>query len=94
MKWLVVGVVAVNVAGLAVPAFSQGVKAASPTMQKQAVTGASAEEPHYITDVTGKRVRLVGPRFYTDTANAMQFPGRENAVATGASLDAASAPQK
>ena len=94
MKWLVVGVVAINVAGLAFPAFSQGLKAAVPTAQKQAVTGSSAEEPHYITDVAGKRVRLVGPRFYTDTANAMQFPGRENAVATNASIDAASASQK
>jgi hypothetical protein len=41
------------------------------------VTAASGEV-HYITDVAGKRVRLVGPRFYTDPANAMQFPGREN----------------
>ncbi len=38
----------------------------------------------YITDVSGKKVRLVGPRFYPDNARALQFPGR-------ASTDEASA---
>lgn len=28
----------------------------------------TAEKPQYITDVTGKEVRLVGPRFYADPA--------------------------
>ncbi len=32
--------------------------------------------PNYITDVSGKRVRLVGPRFYPDSARALTFPGR------------------
>lgn len=33
--------------------------------------------PNYITDVTGKKVRLVGPRFYPDNARALDFPGRK-----------------
>ncbi|CUX54454.1 MULTISPECIES: hypothetical protein [Agrobacterium] len=32
--------------------------------------------PNYITDVSGKKVRLVGPRFYPDSARALEFPGR------------------
>ncbi|MCZ7449164.1 hypothetical protein O8B93_16365 [Agrobacterium rhizogenes] len=32
--------------------------------------------PNYITDVSGKKVRLVGPRFYPDSARSLEFPGR------------------
>lgn len=31
----------------------------------------------YILDVSGKRVRLVGPRFYTNPRNRLDFPGRD-----------------
>lgn len=34
----------------------------------------------YITDVSGRKVRLVGPRFYPDNARALQFPGRASSV--------------
>lgn len=34
--------------------------------------------PNYITDVSGKKVRLVGPRFYPDSARALDFPGRRH----------------
>ncbi len=40
--------------------------------------------PNYITDVSGKKVRLVGPRFYPDSARALEFPGRKlNPVEAG-----------
>jgi hypothetical protein len=43
-----------------------------------------AATPNYITDVSGKKVRLVGPRFYPDSARALEFPGRKsNQVASG-----------
>lgn len=35
-----------------------------------------AKEATYITDVTGKRVRIVGPRFYPNPAKSLTFPGR------------------
>ena len=34
------------------------------------------DQPAYITDVQGNRVRLVGPRFLTNPARALDFPGR------------------
>jgi hypothetical protein len=40
--------------------------------------------PNCITDVSGKKVRLVGPRFYPDSARALEFPGRKlNPVEAG-----------
>ena len=40
--------------------------------------------PNYITDVSGKKVRLVGPRFYPDSARSLEFPGRKlNPVEAG-----------
>ncbi|WP_455274456.1 hypothetical protein [Rhizobium herbae] len=33
-------------------------------------------EPQYIVDVEGKRVRLVGRRFYTNPVKSLDFPGR------------------
>lgn len=33
--------------------------------------------PNYITDVSGKNVRRVGPRFYPDSVRALEFPGRK-----------------
>lgn len=36
-----------------------------------------AGEPTYITDVTGKRVRIVGPRFYPNPTKHLEFPGRK-----------------
>ena len=37
---------------------------------------ATEGQPSYITDVLGNRVRLVGPRFLTNPARALDFPGR------------------
>nr|WP_314092370.1 hypothetical protein [uncultured Shinella sp.] len=39
-------------------------------------TSARKGKPTYITDVTGRHIRLVGPRFLTNPANAIAFPGR------------------
>ena len=44
-------------------------------MQSGAVA-VTEEQPAYITDVLGNRVRLVGPRFLTNPARALDFPGR------------------
>lgn len=38
--------------------------------------------PDYITDVRGRKVRLVGPRFYLDSARALEFPGRASSFDT------------
>ncbi|QXC47921.1 hypothetical protein KHC17_06095 [Agrobacterium salinitolerans] len=46
--------------------------------------------PHYITDVSGKKVRLVGPRFYPDSARALEFPGRRSNPAVSDSEEALS----
>ena len=35
-----------------------------------------AKAATYITDVTGKRVRIVGPRFYPNPTKTLTFPGR------------------
>lgn len=87
MKWLMVSIAAINVTVFSFPAFSQAFHTSSLTAQKPAVVAGASDAASYITDVTGKRVRLVGPRFYPDTANAMQFPGREKLNAEDASLN-------
>ncbi len=38
-----------------------------------------AKEAMYITDVTGRRIRIVGPRFYPNPAKTLMFPGRATA---------------
>ena len=44
-------------------------------MQSDAVA-VTEDQPSYITDVQGNRVRLIGPRFLTNPARALDFPGR------------------
>ena len=46
--------------------------------------------PNYITDVSGKKIRLVGPRFYPDSARALEFPGRRVQSSASASEEALS----
>ena len=43
---------------------------------------------HYITDVTGKKVRIIGGRFYSNPQKSLSFPGRPaaNVVPGGGSL--------
>lgn len=38
--------------------------------------------PDYITDVLGRKIRMVGPRFYPDSARALEFPGRTSSLDT------------
>ena len=52
-------------------------------MQSGAVA-VTEEQPAYITDVQGNRVRLVGPRFLTNPARALDFPGRNELVGLSA----------
>ncbi|CAN7681773.1 hypothetical protein [Neorhizobium sp. LjRoot104] len=35
-----------------------------------------AKEATYVTDPTGKRIRIVGPRFYPNPTKGLTFPGR------------------
>jgi hypothetical protein len=65
-------------------AATTGVQAAPPAkgaLEPDKVGQAAAtvidEQPSYITDVQGKRVRLVGPRFLTNPKRAYDFPGRD-----------------
>lgn len=78
MNWLSISLAVITLTATSLPALSQSIQAGSPPAQKNQQVTAAAGEVHYITDVAGKRVRLVGPRFYTDPATAMKFPGREN----------------
>ncbi|RWY67663.1 hypothetical protein EHI48_30745 [Rhizobium sp. WSM1325] len=41
---------------------------------------ANVGKPVYITDVSGKRVRLVGPRFYPDPARRLPLRGRSSTL--------------
>lgn len=36
--------------------------------------------PRYIVDVSGKRVRLIGPRFYPDNSSDVELMGRKQAL--------------
>jgi hypothetical protein len=45
-------------------------------------TEKSPEQARYIRDVEGKTVRLVGRRFYTNLAKALDFPGRDESNLT------------
>lgn len=40
----------------------------------------------YIVDVSGKRVRLIGPRFYPDNSNEVELAGRKDALMREAAL--------
>ncbi|WP_427928235.1 hypothetical protein [Agrobacterium cavarae] len=40
----------------------------------------------YIVDVSGKRVRLIGPRFYPDNSNELELAGRKDALMREAAL--------
>lgn len=48
--------------------------AAPPTAQPP--KSSAAKEATYIVDVTGERVRIVGPGFYPNPAKGLIFPGR------------------
>lgn len=46
-----------------------------------------AENPAtYIVDVSGKRVRLIGPRFYPDNSDEVELAGRKDALMREAAL--------
>lgn len=57
-----------------------------PSRTRSAAFSSEQTTSNYITDVSGKKVRLVGPRFYPDSARALQFPGR--AARVGSSVEA------
>ncbi len=40
----------------------------------------AAKDPRYIVDVSGKQVRLVGPRFFADNSNEVELLGRTQAL--------------
>lgn len=44
------------------------------------VDNVNVGKPVYITDVSGKRVRLVGPRFYPDPARRLPLRGRSSTL--------------
>lgn len=64
------------------PIFAQSLEVSilEPTKTRSAEFSPGATASNYITDVSGKTVRLVGPRFYPDNARALQFPGRDSNV--------------
>lgn len=63
---------------MALPVFAQPIEVSTLEHDKSvsvAFSEASATSD-YITDVQGRKVRLVGPRFYPDSARSLEFPGR------------------
>ncbi len=59
------------------------------SLQKQRV---EEERAGYIVDVSGKRVRLVGPRFYPESNDDIQLIGRRDALQREAARLEASLP--
>lgn len=65
-RWLILALI---------PIWAGSAEAAAPN-HLQIPPALKAKEATYITDVTGKRVRIVGPRFYPNPAKNLTFPGR------------------
>ena len=76
------------IAATSQPLFAQPLEVSTlePSTTRSAAFSSEQTTSNYITDVSGKKVRLVGPRFYPDNARALQFPGR--AVSVGSSVEA------
>lgn len=77
---------------VALPAAAQPVEVSRLEADKaqDASLSPAVTAPNYITDVSGKKVRLVGPRFYPDSARMLEFPGRRINPATSSGGDALS----
>ena len=72
-----IAIVAVVLSGASSATAAPPAKGALEAKAIQSETVATTEKlPAYITDVQGNRVRLVGPRFLTNPARALDFPGR------------------
>jgi|GEM_PF-1476812 len=82
-------------------ASSNGAVAKKPKLAKRAKTAVAAKTDvapkaevapradsaaTYIVDVSGKRVRLIGPRFYPDNSNEVELAGRKDALMREAAL--------
>ena len=64
-----------NLAPAVIVLLVSSAEAAKP--QKDQPPQFAARKSTYIIDVTGERVRIVGPRFYPNPARGLIFPGRE-----------------
>ncbi|TAX63649.1 hypothetical protein ELI03_36105 [Rhizobium leguminosarum] len=72
-------VTAIICLSLAAEAGSQSVANASTKLEaNRQANDVQVRIPVYITDVSGKRVRLVGPRFYPDPARRLPLRGRSS----------------
>jgi len=61
--------------------------AAKPDVAPKSDVAPKADNPQtYIVDVSGKRVRLIGPRFYPDNSNEVELAGRKDALMREAAL--------
>lgn len=73
--------VAINVITVS-PLFAQTIEVS--TLESASIGNVARSSPsaatNYITDVSGRKVRLVGPRFYPDNTRALEFPGRAKDV--------------
>ena len=70
-------IVAMALIGASAAAAAPPAKGAlEPKAIRSETVAATEKQPAYITDVQGNRVRLVGPRFLTNPARALDFPGR------------------
>ncbi|NEJ02623.1 hypothetical protein [Rhizobium ruizarguesonis] len=71
-------VICLSVAAAAVP--QSVANAATKLHANRQANDVKLGKPVYITDVSGKRVRLVGPRFYPDPARALPLRGRSSTL--------------
>lgn len=84
MKRVTIGAAAGIVAFLVTGAFAQDIEVSSLDVRQGASNfnpgKAAASDPRYIIDVSGKQVRLVGPRFFPDHSRDVTLAGRSEAL--------------
>lgn len=69
------GVALANISPASGQILSRGTKAIN-VLKRADSRAAATQERRFITDLRGRRIRLVGPRFYPDPEKQLMFPGR------------------
>ena len=81
MKRFAIGAAACLVLTSAVAAVAQSIEVSSLDTRVSSTDTQMAADQNHIVDVSGKRVRLVGPRFYPDSTRDAPLLGRAEALA-------------
>lgn len=81
MKRFAIGAAACIILTSAVAVTAQSIEVSSLETRSAVIPAPIANDQNHIVDVSGKRVRLVGPRFYPDNTRDIQLLGRSEAIA-------------